>query len=317
MNNPKVSVIVPVYNTEKTLHRCLDSIIAQTYTDWECILIDDGSKDNSPAICDEYEKVDIRFKVIHKKNGGASSARNVGLKEAKGEWICFCDADDVVESHWLYTFEKNKDNVDLVISSFNMHHFSFGVKHCVYDLDTQQPKYAVSMMIGCGECGFLWNKSFRTDIIREYNIIFNESYQLYEDEEFVTNFMSHAKRIRFVKEITYNYYVPDNFDKKYKQAETFKSMIQIYNHILKFVPQDRLFMNTYSALIDRMLSSNTQYYYNKKYKKALENLKMLYAIKRQVKSVTLPLNRRNKFLFCNRIRATHVMFILLSLIHKL
>ncbi len=78
-NSPTVSVIVPVYNTEKYLRRCLDSILAQTFTDWECLIIDDGSTDASPAICDEYAARDSRFRVFHKANGGVSSARNVGL----------------------------------------------------------------------------------------------------------------------------------------------------------------------------------------------------------------------------------------------
>ena len=92
---PKISCIVPVYNVEKYLRRCVDSILNQTFTDFELILVDDGSPDNSPAICYEYAVKDSRIKVIHKVNGGVSSARNVGLDVAKGEWICFVDSDDL------------------------------------------------------------------------------------------------------------------------------------------------------------------------------------------------------------------------------
>ena len=84
---PKISVIIPVYNAEKTLHRCIDSILAQTFSDFEVLLIDDGSKDKSGEICDEYARKDSRIKVCHKENGGVSSARNMGLDNAKGEWI--------------------------------------------------------------------------------------------------------------------------------------------------------------------------------------------------------------------------------------
>lgn len=94
MNNPLISVIVPVYNVEKYLPRCIDSIIDQTFKNFELLLIDDGSKDKSGEICDEYAKRDNRIKVFHKENGGVSSARNVGLDSAKGEWIIFCDSDD-------------------------------------------------------------------------------------------------------------------------------------------------------------------------------------------------------------------------------
>lgn len=94
--NPKVSIIVPVYKAEAYLHRCIDSILAQTFTDWELLLIDDGSPDRSGEICDEYAKKDKRIRVFHKENGGVSSARQRGVKEARGEWICFVDADDAL-----------------------------------------------------------------------------------------------------------------------------------------------------------------------------------------------------------------------------
>ena len=98
---PKISVIVPVYNAEKYLHRCIDSILSQTFTDFELLLINDGSKDSSGAICDEYAAKDNRVRVFHKENGGASSARNLGLDNAKGEWIAFVDSDDLLEVNML------------------------------------------------------------------------------------------------------------------------------------------------------------------------------------------------------------------------
>lgn len=94
---PAISIIVPVYNTEKYLHRCLDSILAQTFTDWECILVDDGSPDNSGMICDEYAAMDSRFKVIHKENGGVAAARNTAVDQANGKFVTFVDSDD-----WLH-----------------------------------------------------------------------------------------------------------------------------------------------------------------------------------------------------------------------
>lgn len=97
MDNPRISIIVPVYKVECYLRECLDSIRAQTFTDWECILVDDGSPDSCPAICDEYSSMDSRFKTIHKTNGGLSSARNAGIEMARGEFIGFIDSDDWIE----------------------------------------------------------------------------------------------------------------------------------------------------------------------------------------------------------------------------
>ncbi|MGM9658371.1 MAG: glycosyltransferase family 2 protein [Eubacteriales bacterium] len=97
MSEPLISIIVPVYNTEKYLSKCIESILAQTYTNFELILVDDGSPDRCPGICDEYAEKDIRIKVIHKENGGVSSARNCGLDIASGEYIGFVDSDDYIE----------------------------------------------------------------------------------------------------------------------------------------------------------------------------------------------------------------------------
>ena len=90
---PKVSVIVPVYKAEKYLHRCVDSILAQTFIDFELLLVDDGSPDCSGDICDQYAAADPRVRVFHKPNGGVSSARNLGIEKANGEWLMFVDAD--------------------------------------------------------------------------------------------------------------------------------------------------------------------------------------------------------------------------------
>ena len=115
--NPKISVIVPVYNVENYLRRCVDSILAQTFTDFELLLIDDGSKDKSGEICDEYARKDNRVKVFHKENGGVSTARNKGLLEVKGKWICFCDADDKLCSHETFDLPFSyieKNSVDII-----------------------------------------------------------------------------------------------------------------------------------------------------------------------------------------------------------
>lgn len=113
----KLSIIVPVYNVEPYLRRCIDSILAQTFTDFELILVDDGSPDNCPAICDEYAEKDSRIVVIHKQNGGLSDARNAGLDIARGEYIGFVDSDDFIHPQ-MYECLINaqaKSNADIVI----------------------------------------------------------------------------------------------------------------------------------------------------------------------------------------------------------
>ena len=119
---PKISVIVPVYNTAKYLNRCIDSILSQTFSDFELLLIDDGSTDNSGSICDEYVIQDSRVRVFHKENGGVSLARNLGVNEARGEWIAFIDADDWILDTYLATFVNyiNKDSQIIVASTIEI-----------------------------------------------------------------------------------------------------------------------------------------------------------------------------------------------------
>ena len=121
MNNPKISVIVPVYNVEKYLHKCIDSILVQTFTDFELLLIDDGSTDKSGDICDEYAVKDARVRVFHTENRGVSAARNHGLREASGDWICFVDSDDWVENcylEYLYCVDGLDENNETVRQVF-------------------------------------------------------------------------------------------------------------------------------------------------------------------------------------------------------
>lgn len=119
MSCPKISIIIPVYNAGKFLSKCIDSVLAQTYTDWELVLVNDGSKDDSGEICDRYSSEDSRIRVVHKQNGGAASARNTGLKEAKGEYVVFIDSDDYISSE-LLTDYMDAGDYDLVISCFNI-----------------------------------------------------------------------------------------------------------------------------------------------------------------------------------------------------
>ena len=122
---PKISVIVPVYNTEKFLHRCIDSVLAQTFTDWELLLIDDGSKDSSGAICETYVAKDARIRVIHKENTGVSDTRNLGLDVARGKYLFFLDADDFwlqSDSMSMFVQKAEEHNLDIVRGEYSAMH---------------------------------------------------------------------------------------------------------------------------------------------------------------------------------------------------
>ena len=120
MNTPLVSVIVPVYKAEAYLHKCVDSLLAQTMTDFEVLLIDDGSPDRSGAICDEYAAKDSRIRVFHKENGGVASARQVGIENVRGEYTIHADPDDWVEPTMLEELyaKAKEDDADMVICDY-------------------------------------------------------------------------------------------------------------------------------------------------------------------------------------------------------
>ena len=121
MKKDLVTIIVPVYNAENELCRCVDSILAQSYKNLEIILIDDGSKDNSLEICSKYSRKDNRIKIFHKNNGGVSSARNFGLTEASGKYICFVDSDDWLDEQYVEALHEEilKNDSDIVIGGFS------------------------------------------------------------------------------------------------------------------------------------------------------------------------------------------------------
>lgn len=137
---PLISVIVPVYNVETYLPQCIESLLNQKYQNLELLLIDDGSSDGSGAICDRYERLDKRVKAFHKENGGVSSARNLGLDHACGEWIAYVDSDDYVSPDYLQDlYTALQPGTDLVIERFRM--FRDDGKKSLVDIDTGGIKY--------------------------------------------------------------------------------------------------------------------------------------------------------------------------------
>lgn len=211
---PVISVVVPVYNTEKYLHRCVDSILAQTFTDFELLLIDDGSQDESGNICDSYACLDSRVRVFHKTNGGVSSARNLGLDKARGEWVTFCDSDDWAFSSWLQNFINEFElGVELICQGFK----KISMGKCdesavlpVVDRESTLPINETIYYISEAKMlGYVWNKIFKKDIIRRFKIIFDEDLKFREDEIFVLEYAQHITKAKSVVSIGYVYNEPD------------------------------------------------------------------------------------------------------------
>lgn len=236
--NPLISIIVPIYNSKKTLCRCVDSILNQTFTDWELLLIDDGSKDKSGEICDEYTANDFRIKTFHKVNGGVSSARNIGLDNASGKWVTFVDSDDWVYPDYLNNYVRClDDNIDLVVQGFNSD------KPLFSDENLSENKYfsnfdgsifdGIPILLKNDILGFLWIKLFNNTIIKKYKLRFNEKLNLSEDEEFILRYLVYCKKIIAIDEIGYFYNVP-NWQRKYQiKRNSFELYKSMYESVLK------------------------------------------------------------------------------------
>lgn len=206
-NNPKVSVIVPVYNVEKYLRRCLDSIANQDFCDFECICVDDGSTDGSGKILDEYAQRDDRFVVIHKKNGGVSSARNVGLRKMHGQYVTFVDADDVLDLNYIgvMVFGMIKYNVNFVRAKFKRN----GIPQSNFIF--QNTGFESETVIGLSDfknldlLGYAGGILIQSKCIR--NLFFDEKIFYGEDKLFLTKsfFTSGSNEILFTKNTYYNY----------------------------------------------------------------------------------------------------------------
>lgn len=210
MSAPKISIIVPVYNAEKTLPRCLDSILQQTYFNFELLLINDGSSDKSGLICNKYAKENEKIKVFHKENTGVSATRNLGIQIAKGDWLCFIDSDDAIETNYLQTFIDllSKYDADCYITSCKI--YSKGMFQTITlkeQIVAKENIYeSIIYLRQTTLLGVPWNKLFKTSVIRKNQVYFDETISSYEDEIFVLQYLTHSKHICISAQQTYIYY---------------------------------------------------------------------------------------------------------------
>lgn len=213
---PKISVIVPVYNVEKYLSNCLDSIINQTFTDIEIICVNDGSKDSSRRILEKYKKKDSRIKIVDKKNGGLSSARNAGMRVATGEFYSFIDGDDWVDITMLEKLYDNitKLNTDIVICG--VHQYDETNKKLVDDdkyfnlgyfdksFDNRAFYYEEVKPFIMDVCVMAWNKLYRKSFIDECNAWYPDGL-IFEDGPFFFSIFFKTKRVSLVRDLLYYY----------------------------------------------------------------------------------------------------------------
>lgn len=234
----KISVIVPVFNAEKTLERCVNSIINQTYSKFEIILVDDGSLDNSPQICDEYAKKDSRIKVIHQENGGVSKARNVGLSNATGEWILFVDSDDLIDCELcekVYDCAIEKKS-DIVMFGFSKFREGEQIKSNFDDSVCRllNKDEAMGLLSDPNIGNYSWNKLFKRNLFK--GVYYPEG-RVYEDLATTYKIVDRASNVCLLETKLYYYYQSDDsithtITKKHVTDE-FEQRFEQYNFLIE------------------------------------------------------------------------------------
>ena len=208
---PVVSIIIPVYNVAQYLNECMKSVLDQSYTNWECILVDDGSNDESGSICDNWSEKDRRFRVLHQPNRGVSSARNVGLSAATGKYVVFIDSDDWVNDSYLSDMlEKADDNLDLVVSGIIIERNDRTVQICPPKEITLRMLYGTQPSDWVEFINLLYGpyvKLFKRSILCEYDLTFPEGQSLGEDMIFNLSYLDHSSDILFIPKADYHYRV--------------------------------------------------------------------------------------------------------------
>lgn len=260
MRNPIISVIIPIYNAEKYLHRCIFNLLQQTYKNIEIILVDDGSTDKSCILCDSYAQMDNRIKVFHKENGGLSSARNYGIMRAEGEYISFVDADDYME---IDTYEK----LYSIIETKKPDCIDFGWKYInefgetSYNLNGLEKDKLLSKKIITNyilppllnlvkdDTNFIYdfstNKVYKTSIIKGNNVYFDETRRTWEDRVFLVKYLKHCSTYYSINAYFYNYVsTPNSLSRRY-DIHFFELILANYKNYVEWFDDEYNFNTLY------------------------------------------------------------------------
>lgn len=208
-----VTIIVPVYNAEKYLKACLDSIVSQIYRDIEILLVDDGSTDNSGIICDEYAVKDKRIKVFHNENKGVSYSRNLGINKATGKYLLFVDSDDVIEKEYVYELVKptEEKNYDLVVCNrIDIFLPKNKKKEIVVNKELLSDNFQNDYYLLVENLKIISVKLYKKEIIDKYNIRFPIGISSSEDQRFNFLYFEHVKKYTYINKCLYKYFRRDN-----------------------------------------------------------------------------------------------------------
>lgn len=217
MNN-KISIVMPTYNNEKTIGNSIRSILQQNYSNWELIIVDDGSVDKTKKICDKFASYDTRIKYYKQKNSGVSSARNYGLHKINGDLLMFVDADDSLTENALKILNSTFDKNDLDLCIYSWYEINNGSKQRHYynrtELSATKEEYFKKIVYSSNwnnySGGYPWNKIWKVSTLKNNRMVFfNEKLKMLEDRLFVLEALDKIKRLKVINTPLYNYYIRD------------------------------------------------------------------------------------------------------------
>ncbi len=305
MEKDLISVIVPVYKVEEYLNRCVDSIINQTYKNLEIILVDDGSPDNCGKICDEYAKLDKRIKVIHKKNGGLSDARNAGLSVAKGKYIGFVDSDDYISENMYEILYKElvKNKADISICKYIYFKNKIPEFTTDYEITSYTNKEAILELIKIKQRkiqDYAWNKLYKRKLFKK--IRYPKNF-VFEDIGTTYLLFYEAKKIINIDCILYAYYDNSNSITSNKNPKNISDIIEMTTQRSKFLLKnfneykDSIILNRNINILCALLRgthyNDKEFFFSKKIQRVRELLKN--SDKKLMKSKLIPLRYRIQY----------------------
>lgn len=265
MKNALISVIVPVYNVEKYLERCIISLLRQTYKNYEILLIDDGSKDSSGTLCDIYAGNYDNISVFHKANGGLGSARNYGIERAKGEYVCFVDSDDQVEENYLYSMYNaiTTNKADICVCGYYYSANNIIASYAFSDrvIDTHEMLKAFA----CGNSffNFAWNKLYKKNIIERMPMHFSDRHCA-EDMYFNVIYYRYTNKIVTVEKPLYTYYVNLESLSNGRRKGFWEDMLLIYDTLETTCKLKGVSTEYANTLLIVMLRNSVSNYFNQK-----------------------------------------------------
>ncbi len=284
MKNPLVSVVVPVFNAEKYLPRCIKSILEQTYINIELLLINDGSGDRSAEICDDYAAKDDRVKVIHKDNGGVSAARNRGMDESRGEFIVFVDSDDWIEKTAIEYMVATvfREKTEIVMMSYDNRNNKviipdFGIKCNRLDIHKSEAM-RWKELFEHGNSHTVWGKLFSSEIIKEKNIRFDLQMTYGEDVKFLFDYLNNCEKIYVSDEVGYHYNkLNENAATRKYHGNLTEGIIKYHISMVSFIEKLNISQSEKDSIIarcaaKRILNLIYPYVYYLPEKQALKNI---------------------------------------------